>query len=500
MHTKFQELKHRLAEIVDLQTVVRLLDWDLQALMPSGGATVRAEQAATVQRIAHDRFTSPETGRLLDELRPYEESLDPDSDEASLIRVARRDWEKARKVPVELEGEIAQAAAVALPAWVEARANSDFKAFLPYLERAVDLRCRYIACFDGDGPAYDYALDDYEEGMKTHEVEAVFDELKRELPPLIADAAANPVDDSFLAGPFPIDAQRRLAAHVLEPFGWSSDTWRLDEIVHPAAYHLATTDIRITTRYAEDSLESLFSVMHEFGHGLYERQVDPALERTPLASGASLGLHESQSRMWENLVGRSLPFLRWLFPYVQEVFPKQLGAVDVDQFYRAVNKIQPSLIRVDADQVTYNMHVILRFELEQGMLDGSIALRDLPEEWAAKMHEYLGIEVPDDRRGVLQDMHWSAGAIGYFPTYSLGNVMSLQLWGLIREDLPDLDTQFEQGEFGALREWLRDNLHRHGRKFTPQETLARTVGGPLDPGPYVGYLKDKVAELAGAAA
>jgi len=500
LNAKFQELKHRLAEIVDLRMISSLLDWDLQALMPPAGTPVRAEQAATVQRIAHERFTSAEIGRLLEELQPYEEGLDPESDEASLIRVAHRDWEKARKVPVELEGEMAQAAATALPAWVEARRNSDFAAFLPYLQRAVDVRCRYIACFDGDGPAYDYALDDYEEGMKTHEVDAVFDELKRELPALIAEARANPVDDSFLAGPFPIDKQRELNAVVLRQFGWSPDSWRFDEIVHPAAYHLATTDIRITTRYAEDSLESLFSTMHEFGHGLYERQVDAALERTPLAGGVSLGLHESQSRMWENLVGRSLPFLRWLFPRVQEVFPEQFGSVDVDEFYRAVNKIQPSLIRVDADQVTYNMHVILRFELEQEMLDGSIALRELPDAWGAKMQEYLGIDVPEDRLGVLQDMHWSGGAIGYFPTYSLGNVMSLQIWERIREELPDLDSQFEDGEFGVLRDWLRENLHRYGRKFTPQETLVRAAGAPLDPGPYIRYLKQKVAELAGAAA
>ncbi len=498
MNEKFDELKRRLGEVVDLARVSSYLDWDQQALMPAGAAALRAEESATLERLVHERFTSPEIGHLLDDLSSYEDSLDPDSDEASLIRVTRRDWEKARKVPTELLGEMAHTAAEALPVWVEARENSDFKAFLPYLERNVELKKRYIACFDGD--PYDILLDDYEEGMKTSEVAEVFDQLKQELPPLIEEAAANPVDDSFLKTTFEIDQQRELNAIILQHFGWDEKYWRFDEIVHPAAYSFGTTDIRITTRYADDGLESLFSTMHEFGHGLYERQVDPALERTPLCGGVSLGLHESQSRMWENLVGRSLPFLRWFYPRLQKAFPAQLGSVEVEDFYRAVNKIEPTFIRVDADQVTYNMHVILRFELEQEIVTEAIALADVPEAWNAKIKEYLGIDVPDDRRGVLQDVHWSGGGLGYFPTYSLGNVMSLQIWQRVRDAIPNLDEQFEQGEFGPLREWLRDNLHRYGRKFTPQETLQRVAGAPLDAGPYLGYLRDKVGELTGAAA
>jgi carboxypeptidase Taq len=500
VNQKFEELKNRLAEIVDLYRVGNLLGWDEQVVMPPGAAGLRADEMATLDRVTHERFTSDEIGRLLEDLRPFEESLDADSDEASLIRVARRDWEKARKVPSELHGEMAHSASTGFIAWVEARENSDFEAFLPHLERNVELKHRYIECFDGAESAYDVLLDDYEEGMKTAEVEAVFAELKRELVPLIERAAENPVDDSFLSAGFPIEKQRDLNALILERFGWKAETWRLDEIVHPAAFGLATTDVRITTRYAEDGLESIFSTMHEFGHGLYEHQVDPALERTPLCSGVSLGLHESQSRMWENLVGRSLPFLRFLFPRLQDAFPEQLGSVELDDFYRAVNKIQPSLIRVDADQVTYNMHIILRFELEQAILDGSVALKELPQAWGAKMKDYLGIDVPDDRRGVLQDVHWSGGGMGYFPTYSLGNVISLQIWEKVREAIPDLDEQFEEGEFRALRDWLRENLHRYGRKFTPQETLERAAGSPLDAGPYLRYLQDKVGELSGAAA
>jgi carboxypeptidase Taq len=496
VNQKLDELKRRLGEVVDLGRTALLLEWDQQVLMPAGAAALRSEEVATLERVGHERFTSDGIGRLLEDLRPYEESLDPDSDDASLIRVTRRDWEKARRVPTELRGEIAHAAVTALPVWAEARQSSDFKSFLPYLERNVELKRRYIDCFDGE--PYDILLDDYEEGMTTSEVEEVFSELKRELVPLIEEANANPVDDSFLQTEFPVDKQREVNDVILERFGWDSAYWRLDEIVHPAAFSFGTTDIRITTRYATDGLESLYSCMHEFGHGLYERQVDPALDRTPLCSGVSLGLHESQSRMWENLVGRSLPFLRWLYPRIQEAFPRQLGAVEVEDFYRAVNKIQPSFIRVDADQVTYNMHVILRFELEQEIVTGAIALADVPEAWNAKMEEYLGVDVPDDRRGVLQDVHWSGGGLGYFPTYSLGNVISLQIWEKVREAIPDLDEQFEQGEFGALREWLGENLHRHGRKFTPKETLERVAGSPLDAGPYLRYLKDKVGELTGA--
>jgi len=500
VNEKFEELKGRLAEVVDLGRAGGLLEWDQQVLMPSGAAGLRAEELATLDQVTHERFTSDEIGRLLEELRPYEESLDHDSDEASLIRVTRRDWEKERKVPGELRGEMARAAAIGLEAWVEARKSSDFAAFLPHLERNVELKHRYIECFDGAGSAYDILLDDFEQGMKTAEVQTIFAELKRALVPMIEEAAAHPVDDSFLTNTFPIEKQRELNTLVLDRFGWNTDTWRLDEIVHPAAFGLGTTDVRITTRYADTGLESLFSTMHEFGHGLYERQIDAALERTPLCTGVSLGIHESQSRMWENLVGRSLPFLRFLFPRLQQAFPDQLGSVELADFYRAVNKIQPSLIRVDADQVTYNMHIILRFELEQEILAGSVALKELPEAWNARMKEYLGIDVPDDRRGVLQDVHWSGGSIGYFPTYSLGNVISLQIWEKVREAIPDLDDQFEQGEFGALRDWLRDNVHRYGRKFTPQETLERAAGSSLDAGPYLRYLKDKVGELTGAAA
>ena len=492
----YLELKNRLSEIHDLRKAAQLLIWDQETMMPPKGAAVRAEQLATLSRIAHERFTDAEIGRLLEDLRPYEERLSAESDAASLIRVTRRDYEKATRVPPDLAAEITRAASVGREAWVEARQRCDYGHFLPHLQTNLELKRRYVECFDVDGEAYDVLLDDYEPEAKTAEVRAVFDRLKAELVPLIARIVeAEPPDDSFLQGRFSIDAQRAFALSVIERFGYRADSWRLDPTVHPFATNSATTDIRLTTRYTEDELTSLFSAMHECGHGLYEHGVSPSLERTPLCRGASLGLHESQSRMWENIVGRSRPFWQYAYPGLREAFPEQLGAVDAESFYRAINKAQPSLIRVDADEATYNLHIVLRFELEQELLAGDVPLRDLPEAWNVRMKEYLGIDVPDDSKGVLQDIHWSSGRVGYFPTYSLGNVMSVQIWEAALRAIPDLPEQFVQGEFGALGGWLRENLYRHGRKFTPAETLARVTGGPIDPGPYLRYLHEKYGQL-----
>jgi len=489
----FERFRRRMAEIVDLRRVTSLLFWDQQTMMPPAGAAVRSEQRATLNRLAHELFVSDETGRLLEELRSYEESLDPDSDEASMIRVTRADYEKLRRVPAELAAEMTRAGSDGLQAWAKAKQESDFASFLPALERNVELRRRYIECFDDYDEPYDVLLDDFERGMKTAEVRAVFDELKAELVPLIREVGerGDDGDDAFLRGTFPVDRQEAVGRAVVDAFGFRPGSWRLDPTSHPFAGGGGVSDIRITTHYREADLDSLFATMHEYGHGIYEHQVAPELERTPLGSGVSLGLHESQSRMWENLVGRSLPFWRFFYPRLQDAFPEQLGGVDVERFYRAVNRVQPSLIRIHADEVTYNMHIILRFELEQDIVNGEVELRDLPQTWAERMDAYLGIEVPDDARGVLQDMHWAGGQIGYFSTYSLGNVMSVQIWERVLEDIPDLYERIERGDFAPLREWLGERIHRHGRKFLPAETLERAVGTPIDAGPYLRYLRDK---------
>lgn len=500
MNDYFTTLKTRLAEITDLRRAGAFLFWDQQVMMPRAAAPDRAEQLATLHRMAHELFVSPETGRLLEAVRGYEESLDPETDDASLIRVTREDYEKARRVPAELRAEMTRAASRGLEAWHKAKSRSDYALFLPALERNVELKRRYVECFDPAEEPYDILLDDFERGMTTAEVRTIFDELKSELVPLVRDIASR--DDPSLAdvveGDFDTDEQRALCHEIVDTFGYREATWRLDPTAHPFASGGGVDDIRITTYYYPNNLDSIFATMHEYGHGLYEHQVDPALDRTPLCSGVSLGLHESQSRMWENLVGRSLPFWRGFYPRVQGRFPEQLGSVGVDRFYAAVNRVHPSLIRIHADEVTYNMHVILRFELEQEIVNGRLDLRELPDAWNAKIDDYLGIEVPNDAEGVLQDVHWSGGSIGYFSTYSLGNVMSLQIWECVLDEMPDVYESIERGEFAELKEWLRERLHRHGRKFTPKETLARIVGGPIDSAPYLRYLKEKHGAAATA--
>ena len=496
---KFDQLREQLAEISDLVKTAALLGWDQHVMMPPGGASLRAEQLATVGRIAHQKFTSAEMGKLIDSLRSWGEQRDYDSFEASLIRVAALDWEKASKVPSELRAEMSRSAALANPVWVDARKRNDFAAFLPVLRKNLDLRKRYIDCFEVDDEPYDIVLDDYERGMKTKEVRGIFDYLKEHQAPLVKEVAARGGNAEHHHN-FALEPQKVFELEVVRAFGFTDEAWRLDPTVHPFASGTGITDIRITTRYFSEHFGGLFGTMHEFGHGLYERQVDPALERSPLARGVSLGLHESQSRMWENLVGRSLPFWRHFFPRLQELFPDELGGYDDERWYREVNAVEPSLIRVEADEATYNLHIILRFELEQAMLAGEFPLEQLPEEWNRRMWDYLGIEVRNDTLGVLQDVHWSGGSIGYFPTYALGNLISAQIWEKITADLPDLHDGFEQGEFGPLRDWLREHLHRHGRKFTPGETLERVVGtSQIDPEPYVRYLREKLAAIYGIA-
>jgi carboxypeptidase Taq len=487
-------LRELLAEVSDLSNAVTLLAWDQRVMMPPAGAEARAEAMGTVSRMAQERFVDAEIGRLLEELRSVEDGSDPDSFEASLIRVTRRRYEKATRVPPELVGEMRRASALGLAAWGGAKEASDFTLLQPHLEQQLELRHRYVDCFPKPDETYDVLLDDFEPEMKTAEVRAVFDELKAEQIPLIRELAAmGEIDDSFLSGAFDPATQRSVALEIARAFGYDESEWRLDETAHPFMTTPGTADIRLTSNFRPHDLTSLFATMHEFGHGVYEWGVDRELARTPLASGVSLGVHESQSRTWENLVGRSRPFWRWFYPRLQEAFPAQLGSVDEEAFYRAVNKVQPSLIRIDADEVTYNLHIILRFELEQELIDDRLAIPDLPQAWNARMEEYLGVQVPDDARGVLQDMHWAGGALGYFPTYALGNVMSVQIWERALEDLGDLDERFERGDFGDLREWLTEHLYRLGAKFTPQETIERVTGSRIDAKPYLRYLREKLA-------
>jgi carboxypeptidase Taq len=496
MSDAFERLKIRVGEIYDLERAGFLLAWDMETTMPPDAALARAEQRATIGRTAHERLVSDELGRLLEELRGEEESLPYESDEASLIRVARREHEKARRVPAELRAELLREGALGHGAWLEARGRRDFEVLRPHFERLLALRRRYVQCFEPAGDPYDVLLDDYERGFTTAETESVLEHLKRELVPLVE--AAREAEGEELQGPFPVEGQRAFARELLERLGFEPRSWRLDHSEHPFTASLALADIRLTSHFKETHLGGVFAAIHEFGHGLYERQISPSLARTPLAGGASAALHESQSRMWENLVGRSRAFWRFAYDDLREALPG-LREVEPERFFRAVNRIRPSLTRVDADEITYNLHIVLRFELERELLAGRLEVRDLPEAFDERMLGYLGLEVPDDRSGVLQDIHWADAGFGYFPTYSLGNVMSVQIWERARADLDDLDGRIERGDFGALREWLREHLHRHGRKFTPRETLLRAAGSEIDPEPYVRYLKGKLGEVAGVA-
>jgi carboxypeptidase Taq len=484
-----ERLRTLLAEVADLQHAESIADWDSRVSMPPAGAQGRAELSGTLSRLAHEKFTADELGGLLDELR----DLDADSVDAALVRVTRRLYERAARIPGELAGEMAEANGLAVAAWDEAKARSDFSIFLPHLQRQLELKLRYVDCFPAEeGSFYDVLLEDYEEGMTTDEVTRVFARLKEVLVPLV-ERKRDANGQVVLRGPFPVAAQEQAGLLVLQGFGYDPLSWRLDETPHAFAAKPGAGDIRLTTHTNEDDLTSLFSTMHEFGHGVYEFDIDHAYARTPLGGGASSAIHESQSRMWENLVGRSAGFWRWFYPKLQPLFADQLGSLDAASLVRALSAVRPGLIRGDADEVTYGLHIILRFELEQELLSGKVEPAELPELWNGRMMEYLGVAVPDDAHGVLQDMHWSIGLFGYFPTYQLGNVISVQIWERAESDLGDLEQQFERGEFSPLREWLREQIYRHGSRYPPRELLRRVTGSDLDPEPYLKYLQTKFA-------
>jgi carboxypeptidase Taq len=379
--------------------------------------------------------------------------------------------------------------------WLEARAAGDFELFRRHLERRLELTREYAACHEPYDDLYDVLLEDEEPGMRTADVEAVFARLKEELVPLVA-GVGEPVDDACLHGDFPPDRQRTFSLEVLDRWGMDDRSWRLDDTVHPFSASISDADIRITARFEEDDVTGIFSCLHEFGHGVYERQVDERYARTPLQEGASSSIHESQSRLWENVVGRRLSTWRFFYPRLQELFPGQLAGVAIEDFHRGLNRVAPSARRVDADEVTYPLHIVLRFELEREMLTGELAPTELPEAFDAKLRDYLGVEPAGVVDGVLQDVHWSDSNFGYFPTYAIGSVIATQLWERAVSELGDLDGEFERGEFGSLLEWLRERVHRWGRTFEPPELLERVVGGPLDPGPYLAYLREKVEALA----
>ena len=491
---KLVRLRSILREVSDLQSAAAVLGWDQQTYMPPGGAGARGRQIATLSRLAHERFTSLEVGSLLEALQHHAEALPPDSDDARLIHVTRRDWERDTRVPGSFWSDLSEHAAEAFQAWAKARPDDDFARVAPHLERTLELSRRYSGFFPHAAHPADPLIDMSDEGMTVADLRPLFATLRGELMPLVEHAIAAQTEvDGGLRRHYPIDEQLEFGLEIARAFGFDLQCGRQDRARHPFATRFAPSDVRITTRAKVDDLtEALFSTLHEAGHAMYEQCIAPALASTPLASGVSSGVHESQSRLWENLVGRDRAFWEHWFPKLRARFPTQLEAVDLDAFHAAINRVSRSLIRTDADELTYNLHVILRFDLEIELLDGTLSVRDLPAAWRARYREDLGIEPQNDTDGVLQDVHWFSGLIGgAFQGYTLGNILSAQFYEAARAACPRVDANLRAGRFDALHGWLREHVYRHGRKFPPDELVRRATGTPMRVEPYLGYLRGK---------
>ncbi|MBM3779692.1 MAG: carboxypeptidase M32 [Acidimicrobiia bacterium] len=499
MHTALDTLTGILGDVTDLDHTASLLEWDEQVKMPPGGATTRGHMTSTIRRLAHERFTADDVGALIEQARAETAGADPSSTPARLLTVTARDYDKARRVPAAFVAEQARVLSASQHAWIDARAASRFEAFRPHLERVIELKRQYVSFFPPGAHPYDVLLDDYEPGTTTAEIQALFEALRPRQVALIRAIAERPaVDDRCLRARWPEADLDAFSREVVTALGFDWTRGRQDRSVHPFATGIGPHDVRITTRYVEqEPLSLLFGALHETGHALYEQGIDPAVARTPLGRAVSLGIHESQSRLWENLVARSRPFWQHFFPALRARFASALGDTDLDAFYKAINRVQRSLIRVEADEATYNLHVMLRVEIEIALIEGRLAVADLPEVWRTKMREYLDLDPPDDARGVLQDIHWSGGLLGYFPTYTLGNVVSAQLWDAFGREHPARDLDIARGDFATLLGWLREQVHRHGRMLTPQQLVERATGSPIDPEPYLAYLEEKYGEIYG---
>jgi carboxypeptidase Taq len=496
MSTPILDLRDRLATIEDLKAASSVLAWDQETYLPSGGVESRAAQLATLQRVIHESFTSEAIGELIDRSRDSDDL--PDNDE-QLLRVVKREYDRATRLPTELVARFAETTAKAMAAWSKARQDSSFEAFRPHLQTIIELSREKADALDIGSEPYDSLLDEFEPGMTTAEVETAFRDLREQLVPIVETIASRegPSSDP-LHQRFDEQKQWGFGLSVIRDFGFDFERGRQDRSAHPFTIHFSSSDVRITTRVDEDFFSpAFFGTLHEAGHGMYEQGVDSGLARSPLAQGTSLGMHESQSRLWENQIGRSLAFWRGHYPKLQSVFPDQLSSVSLESFYGAINHVQPSLIRVEADEVTYNLHVMLRFELERSLLNDELAVADLPAAWNDGMMEYLGVTPSNDAEGVLQDIHWSMGAIGYFPTYSLGTLMSAQIFAAANGAIPDLDQAITRGDFKSLLKWLTDHIYRHGRALDAREILLAVTGSELDSSQWLAYIRGKFGGIYG---
>jgi carboxypeptidase Taq len=502
----YDELNQYIGGLNDLLNAMNILNWDARTQMPKGGNAARGHVLATLSGLAQEKLVADQLKTLLEQAEHETASLSEDGIERRNVQAVREASELFRRTPERLTREMAQLRAEAQQCWGEARTNNDFAMFAPMLERMVGLQRELAEVIGYSEHPYDALVGLYEPDMTHAKLQTLFEQLKaRSLPLLKRIRAAKPPRDDFLQREFPLEQQRVFGLDVAQAFGYDLGRGRLDSSLHPFEISFSRDDVRITTRYQPNFLTmSLFGTLHETGHALYEQGVSPALSRTALTSdlpglyavgGASFGTHESQSRLWENLVGRSSSFWQHWYPRLNETFKTQLEDVDLETFHRAVNRVSPSLIRVEADEITYNLHIMLRVELETALIDGSLSVQELPAAWNAKMQEYLGITPPDDARGVLQDIHWSAGYFGSFPTYTIGNVMSAQFYLAARAAIPTLDQSLARGDYAPLREWLTEHIYQHGRRFRPHELLERATGRGLDAEPYLEYLETKFTGL-----
>lgn len=495
---QWRELTARLREAQDLKIASEILSWDQSTYMPPGGASARGRQLATLKRLAHEKFTDPAVGRLLDALDALAADLHYDSNAAALLRHTRRNYERATRVPTSFSAQLAEHCSATFTAWSYARPANDFAAVQPLLEKTLAFSHQYADFFPGYAHIADPLIAESDYGMTVAMIRPLFNQLREALTPLVQQVCdQESPDDSFLHQTYPAATQLAFGEQIIRDFGYDFARGRQDLSAHPFSTSFSRGDARITTRvYLDDLSQALFSTLHEAGHAMYEQGIDPELEGTPLAEGTSAGIHESQSRLWENLVGRSQAMWEHYYAQLQRAFPDQLGTVAVRDFYRAINKVQRSLIRTDADELTYNLHVIIRFELELALLEGTLTVADLPAAWRAAYAENLGITPPDDRDGVLQDVHWFDGFIGgAFQGYALGNILSAQFYDAATGAQPTIPQEVGTGQFETLHTWLRDNVYRHGSKFTGAELVQRVTGAPLRMEPYLDYLRSKYRGL-----
>jgi len=498
MQSQMAELRRLLGEVKDLQMAAAVLEWDQATFMPRGGAPGRARQLATLTRLAHEKSIDPALGGLLDLLHPYEESLPYESEDASLIRIARYDFERAVRVPPSFLAEFTAHMSEVYQRWTVARPANDFTSLIPALEQTLDLSRQLADFFPGYEHIADPLIEYSDRGMTVSTLRQLFAELREGLAPIVKEISDLPlVDDSCLRQTFPEAAQLAFGRQVVERLGYDFRRGRQDKSPHPFMTGFSLGDVRITTRVDEHMLsQALMGTIHEAGHAMYEQGINPDFEDTPLADGVSSGVHESQSRLWENIVGRSRPFWEFFYPRLQAVFPDQLKSVSVDTFYRAINRVNKSLIRTEADELTYNLHVIIRFDLEIEMLEGRLAIRDLPEAWQERYRSDLGAAAPDDKDGVLQDVHWYGGWIGgAFQGYTLGNVLSGQFFEAAQAAHPEIMAEARAGSFTTMHNWLKENIYTHGRKFTTPELVEMATGKPASAEPYLRYLREKFGEL-----